>query len=102
MERVLLMLVISFFIANVTFAKHNGNNGHVLDSNYTEVSKTLDLWMEHFIDLTKNTAGYSAPVAARTFNYLSIGMYESVAISSEELKSLNGQLKGFSFKKPVK
>lgn len=99
MERVLLMLVISFFIANVTFAKHNGNNGHVLDSNYTEVSKTLDLWMEHFIDLTKNTAGYSAPVAARTFNYLSIGMYESVAISSEELKSLNGQLKDFSFKK---
>ncbi len=48
------------------------------------------------LDLTKNTPGYSAPVAARTFAYLSVGMYESSVQLMVDNQSLSQQLNGFT------
>ncbi len=53
-------------------------------------------WMGLIIELTKNTPGYTAPVAARTFNYISLGMYESSITVLPNNRSLKGQLQNFS------
>ncbi|MFT7157037.1 MAG: hypothetical protein ACI8Q1_002052 [Parvicella sp.] len=53
-------------------------------------------WMEVTLYLTKNTVGYTAPVAARTFNYLSIGMYESSIEILPNNASVTGQLSGYN------
>lgn len=49
-------------------------------------------WLTEALELTKQTPGYSAPVAARTFAYFSIGMYESCLELLTQNQSLNGQL----------
>ena len=51
-----------------------------LDENEAVQKQCLNIhnsWMELNLDLIKNTAGYSAPVAARSFLYISIAMAES-------------------------
>jgi membrane-associated phospholipid phosphatase len=53
-------------------------------------------WYSLMLDLTRHTATYSPPVAARTFAYLGLTMHELVASNSKTLRSLEGQLNGFS------
>lgn len=53
-------------------------------------------WLVMNLDLTKNTTGYSAPVAARSFVYLSVGMYESVVELSSGSNSMSGQLSDYN------
>jgi len=55
-------------------------------------------WMDLIIELTKNTPGYTAPVASRTYNYLSIGMYEASLGLLPGNYSLENQI--YAYKKP--
>lgn len=55
-------------------------------------------WMEEYLDLTKNCVGYSPPVAARTFFYIGISMYEAISESKSEMATLSNQLNGFERK----
>lgn len=55
-------------------------------------------WLRETIELTRQTPGYSPPVAARTFAYLAVGRYESNVELSPELLSLSGQLAGWERK----
>ena len=52
-------------------------------------------WYSLMLDLTRHTATYSPPVAARTFAYIGVAMQEVVAQQSKTLRSLEGQLNGF-------
>lgn len=54
------------------------------------------LWVDEYLDLTKNCVGFSAPVAARAINYISIGTYESLIEYTSTQKSLSGQLAGYT------
>lgn len=53
-------------------------------------------WMELAFNLTKETPGYTSPVAARTYAYLGLGMYELLVPGMEKFKSMQGKLNGFS------
>lgn len=50
------------------------------------------------MQLTKNCVGFSAPVAARAFAYLHIGIYESQVEMFPAYRSLEGQLQGYERK----
>ncbi len=52
-------------------------------------------WYTLMLDLTRHTATYSPPVAARTFAYVGLTMHELVAVNSKTLRSLEGQVQGF-------
>lgn len=52
-------------------------------------------WMHQYLKLTKQSVGFSAPVAARAFNYVSIGSYETVVELLPDNKSLTGQLRDY-------
>jgi hypothetical protein len=57
-------------------------------------NRVVTSWFDLFMDLTKSTPGYSPPVAARTFGYLGVGLYESIVPGSGVYRSLAGQLEG--------
>jgi hypothetical protein len=52
-------------------------------------------WLNLIFELTKNTVGFSAPVSARAYCYVSVTMYESSFQACESLISLSQQLKGY-------
>jgi hypothetical protein len=49
-------------------------------------------WFKLSLELVQETKGYSPPVASRTFAYMAVTLYESVAPFSEDYQSLVGQL----------
>jgi PAP2 superfamily len=53
-------------------------------------------WYSLMLDLTRHTATYSPPVAARSFAYLGLAQFEIVAQQNSRLNSLAGQLNGFA------
>jgi len=55
----------------------------------TEAMRT---WYRLVLDLVRHTATYSPPVASRSFAYIGIAAFESVAAGSDELVTLTGQL----------
>jgi PAP2 superfamily len=58
-----------------------------------EYANTVALrWFGQFRELTKNSPGFSPPVASRAFGYAGITLYETVVPGSSEYKSLAGQL----------
>lgn len=60
-------------------------------------------WFRLALRLTKETPGFTPPVAARAFGYSSLALYESVVPGMPEFISLQGQLTdfiGFGMPKP--
>lgn len=51
-------------------------------------------YFRHSISLTKSTAGFTPPVAARSFGYLGLTLYEAVVGGMSDHKSLQGALQG--------
>ncbi|NJM93689.1 MAG: vanadium-dependent haloperoxidase [Cytophagales bacterium] len=56
-------------------------------------------WMKLQLKLTKETPGFTPPVAARAFGYTSLALYEAVQAGAEGYQSLSGQLNGLSLDK---
>lgn len=52
-------------------------------------------WLKESIDITKNCVGFSAPVSARAFAYLNLGLYECGVEKNSEYVSLSNQLNGY-------
>jgi hypothetical protein len=52
-------------------------------------------WYTLMLNLTRHTATYSPPVAARSFAYLGLAQFEIVAQQNPRLRSLAGQVGGF-------
>ncbi|NOT38397.1 MAG: hypothetical protein HOP11_13580 [Saprospiraceae bacterium] len=72
--------------------------------NYSE-SKTQQLknltndlavqWMNLSMTLTKETPGFTSPVAARSYAYISLAMYELIVPGMSNYRSMQGVLQGF-------
>ncbi len=58
-------------------------------------SEVLNEWIDLFLLLSKDTPGFSPPVAARAFGYTSVSLYESVRFGIPGSESLAGQVNGF-------
>ncbi|MCB0648533.1 MAG: vanadium-dependent haloperoxidase [Saprospiraceae bacterium] len=55
-----------------------------------------DAWVSTALKLVKETPGFSPPVAARTFGYMGLVMYESVRPGMPGYQSLSGQINGYT------
>lgn len=58
-------------------------------------SEVVLSWIELTLKLTKETPGYSPPVAARVYGYSGLALYESVRKGMPGYQSLEGQLTDF-------
>lgn len=58
--------------------------------------QVLQTWYRLVLELVRHTPNYSPPVASRSFAYLGVTAYESVAGGTANLQSLTGQLTGFT------
>ena len=54
--------------------------------------RVLGLWYKLLLELIRNTATYSPPVASRAFAYLGITVFEALASGNPALRSLAGQV----------
>ncbi|WP_071795317.1 vanadium-dependent haloperoxidase [Natronohydrobacter thiooxidans] len=57
-------------------------------------------WHRLVLELVRHTATYSPPVAARAFGYLGVVTHETLAATDPALRSLGGQLNGFTAPAP--
>ncbi len=60
----------------------------------TESGKVALDWMRLSVQLTPEMPGYTPPIAARTFAYLGLGIYESVVLGIEGQPSFKGKITG--------
>ena len=58
--------------------------------------EVLQTWLRLTLELVRHTPTYTPPVASRTFAYVGITAFESVASGSDQLQSLAGQLNGLT------
>ena len=79
---IFICLMCFSFCPNQTFA--DDAKSHVV----------LQNWYKLTLQLVRHTATYSPPVASRSFAYLGVTAYESVASGSDKLQTLAGQLQG--------
>ena len=63
-------------------------------SEFTSIS--INQWIKLNLDLVKTTPGYTPPVASRSFGYIGVGLYETVAPGIPNSKTMVGQLNGLS------
>jgi hypothetical protein len=63
-------------------------------TNSSKAVEVLHTWYDLGLELVWHTPTYSPPVASRSFAYLGVTAFETVATGSEELQSLAGQLHG--------
>lgn len=74
------------------WGKVTGQNIEDIDNKCLQISNQ---WLIESLDITKNCVGFSAPVSARAFSYLAIGLYECGVENSKEYVSLSDQLNGY-------
>ena len=58
--------------------------------------EVLRAWYTTALDLTRHTATYTPPVAARAYAYVGVAAFEAIASGSDKLHTLAGQLNGLS------
>jgi hypothetical protein len=61
-----------------------------------QASEVLRTWYRMVLELVRHTPTYSPPVASRSFAYLGVTAFETVAAGSGELRTFAGQLNGLS------
>src|SRR5579871_3523431 len=61
-----------------------------------EPVEVLHGWYDMALALTRHTATFTPPVAARAYGYIGVAAYETVASGSDRLVSLAGQLNGLA------
>lgn len=88
MKTLLQTLLLLIFTTQVINAQNQSTN----NKNCLSIT---NLWLTECLDLTKNCVGYSAPVAARSFAYVSVGFYECGVENQKDYSSLTNQLQGF-------
>lgn len=70
-----------------------GNAGALTPDGRTAASSiVLQSWYKLILDLVRHTPTYSPPVASRSFAYLGVAAFESMASGKTQLQSLAGQL----------
>ncbi|WP_367392880.1 vanadium-dependent haloperoxidase [Lewinella sp. LCG006] len=92
-----LYLLFFFAIVLMVFNGCKKDDDLVIQLDTSDYSSEVVLsWIELTLKLTKETPGYSPPVAARVYGYSGLALYESVRHGMPGYKSLEGQLNDFS------
>jgi PAP2 superfamily len=72
-------------------AAQNRPENTQISANFYRASVATE-WFQLALQLTQQTPGFSPPVAARAFAYLSLALYESTVLGMPQYASLAGQL----------
>jgi hypothetical protein len=83
----LLFLVITLFLISCQKDKNDPAPEALSHEVATE-------WYQLFLTLTKETPGFTPPVAARAFGYCGIALYEGMVPGAGQATSLQGQING--------
>jgi hypothetical protein len=70
--------------------------GAVAQDSRPDAQTIMRNWYDVALELTRHTATYSPPVAARTYAYLGVTAYEAAVEGSDALVTLQGQLTDFA------
>ena len=87
MRHLVVMVVIASFTALGSAAAQAGA---------TRPEAVLRNWYQLSLELVRHTPTYTPPVASRSFAYLGVTAFETVASGSSELRTLAGQLNGLT------
>lgn len=90
----LKLLLLSFLFVMFAGKLMAGNDKLLKEQN--KCQELNEYWLEEALHLTKVTAGFSAPVAARALMYFNLALYESSLLVLPANQSLSGQLSGFN------
>lgn len=86
-----------FFAIIIVFNSCEKDDDTFTKSDTSDYSSSVVLdWIELTLQLTKETPGYSPPVAARVYGYSGLALYEGVRHGMSGYKSLEGQLTDFN------
>lgn len=83
MKRFVFIFVSIFFVCSSSTFADDAKSKVVLQN-----------WYKLILQLVRHTATYSPPVASRSFAYVGVTAYESVASGSDKMQTLSGQLQG--------
>jgi hypothetical protein len=81
-----------FFALAIAAAITAGMTGGNARAERMAPEQVVQTWYKLVLELVRHTSNYSPPVASRSFAYLGVTAYESVASGREDLRSLAGQL----------
>jgi PAP2 superfamily len=85
---------IKYFFLVIGFTIVSGSPAYLQLSGDNEL-RISNMWLDQCFDLTKNTAGFSAPVAARSMAYFNICLYELGTDFYPENPSFSGKLRNY-------
>ena len=92
-----LIFVFNFFF--IVFSQSNKTEVFAIrESGLDADSLALNihhLWLKQAGNLTKNTVGFTAPVSARAYAYITLAMFESNVFDDSKNESLSNQLNAF-------
>lgn len=90
------LYVICFFSVIIFFNGCKDDDDQFTTLGTSDYSSDVVLsWVDLTLKLTKETPGYSPPVAARVYGYSGLALYESVREGMPGYKTLEGQLTDF-------
>jgi hypothetical protein len=78
-------------------SKDDNSLGNLSKAN-TESGKVVTDWMSLSLQLTKETPGFTAPIATRAFAYFGIAVYETVSPGTDDQTTLQGKINGLNQK----
>jgi hypothetical protein len=93
MKKINIIWILAAIIIFNSCQKSDDQTTKLETSDYS--SDVVLSWIELTLQLTKETPGYSPPVAARVYGYSGLALYESVRSGMPGYKSLQGQLTDF-------
>lgn len=93
----LIFYLTYFFIAALSFSSCNKDDDQPTTLDTSDYSSDVVIaWIDLTLKLTKETPGFSPPVAARVYGYSGLALYESVRHGMPGYNSLEGQLTEFN------
>ncbi len=90
MKRILLFAFATLFIMSCQKDQSDSSGTKSFDN------KVATSWISLSMEMAKNTPGFSPPVSARSYGYLSLTMYEAARFGMPGYVSMAGQIDGLS------
>ncbi|MEP7196447.1 MAG: hypothetical protein ABI851_07990 [Saprospiraceae bacterium] len=94
--RILMAATASILFFTSCVKNENTNNSFIKTQELKNLNSDLATqWINLSLELTRKTPGFTSPVAARGYAYLSLGLYEVLVPGMSGYSSMQGKFQGF-------
>ncbi len=94
--RILMAATASLVFFTSCVKNENINDSYTKTQELKQLNNDLAIqWMNLSLVLTKETPGFTSPVAARSYAYIALAMYEVLVPGMKTYSSMQGKLQGF-------